>query len=283
MYNITIAPMLEMCPLLNIRSLDINLEHWDQVHHELQMSLFPICSVPTLEALTLTYRAIAPHFRACSIRVPPKARMARLKTLRLYNVYFKDVDGHDWTRCIRGNSLRHLTLDGYFISLMPLRQLAGKVPNLKSLSVRLRNEEDQINEPVDFETMERFLDDATPAVSYMLACFLRGLRSLEEFSGYDLPLAALSDVVQFQGHAIKTLRFRDTFPRETDRGQGTVFLGCKQLMLMATQLPALTRLGITMVTGGQNVPVSCHPVTCLITCLCPILHLSSPIADNDNS
>ncbi|PLB46428.1 hypothetical protein P170DRAFT_427748 [Aspergillus steynii IBT 23096] len=254
-YNATIRPILRACPLMNIRSLDINMENWDQEYQELKGNLFPICSVPTLEALTLTYRATAPGFRVCNVRVQRGCRLAPLKSLRLYNVCFVGEDGSDWTRCLNGLALRHLTLDGYFVSMVPLKLLAGKVPNLKSLSVRLRNEEDQIHEPVSFDIMENFLIDAAPGMSYMLSSFLRGVRALEEFSGYDLPLKTLEDVMVFQGHALETLRFRDTVARKSNRGHGSVFLGCRELMWMSIRLPALRRLGITMAIGSQTVPM----------------------------
>ncbi|KAH8422336.1 uncharacterized protein LDX57_000093 [Aspergillus melleus] len=254
-YNATIFRMLQVCPLLHIRSLDLNLEHWDQEHQELKRSLFPICSLVTLEALTLTYRAIAPSFKVCTITIPSGARLARLKSLRLYNIYIRGAGGSDWTRCLQGTALRHLTIDGYFITMMPLKQLAGKVPNLKSLSVRLRNEEDQISQPVPFETRATFLDDASPSMCFILGSFLRGVRALEEFNGYDLPVTTLNDLMLFQGTYLRTLRFRDTVIRETDRGSGSVFFGCEQLVWMIHQLPVLKRLGVTMAIGRETVPM----------------------------
>ncbi|KAI9040379.1 uncharacterized protein KD926_008336 [Aspergillus affinis] len=254
-YNATIFRMLHAFPLLYIRSLDINLEHWDQENGVLKRSLFPICSLPTLKALTLTYRATAPSFKVCNIIIPPGARLARLKSLRLYNVHMQGVGDSEWTRSLQCSALRHLTIDGYFLTMQALKQLAGKVPNLKSLSVRLRNEEDQISEPLPFETRARFLDDASPSICFTLGCFLRGVRALEEFNGYDLPLSTLNDLLLFQGQYLQTLRFRDTVVRDTDRGAGAVFFGCDQLVWMIHQLPVLKTLGITMAIGRETVPM----------------------------
>lgn len=258
-----IHSMHKSLPLMNIRSLDINLEHWDQQEEGVALNLFPVCSLPTLEVLTLTFRATAPGFKPGKIRVPRGSRLAPLKSLRLYNVYFTGADGYDWTKCLNGKVLQHLTLDGYLTTLMALKQLAGKVRNLKSLSVRLRNEEDQVNRPVPYEDMTRFLDDAIPTMCYMLGTFLRGVRSLEEFNGYDLPLAILDELVLYHGDTLRTFRFRDTVFRDSDRGQGSVFLGCHHLLWLSCKLPALRRLGITIVIGVTTVSVSSHmPLTC---------------------
>ncbi|CEN60230.1 hypothetical protein ASPCAL02671 [Aspergillus calidoustus] len=169
-----------------------------------------------------------PAFRlAPDSKLPPSLRI-----LSFTNFTFNEEQAAAWARCARG--VEYLALDGYMQLSTLLEALSGPLSGLKSLTLRVLNDEDHPIGPQFLAILDRFL---------------QSIAKLECFSTYNFPKSVLVSVIRYHGNHLRQLRFRETGYSRIHL-QGPEYKDClfsrDELYQLANELPHVERLGLDL-------------------------------------
>lgn len=156
-----------------------------------------------------------------------------LRTLCLTNFAVDSNQVTEWDRC---HHIRHLGLDGGAESLQLLTLFTGRIPDMTSLALRIRD-----------GTSPDILDD----LHSRLDKFTRSVNALAAFTTYDLSKGILPLVVSRHGPNLRRLRFRQTNFNMRDEEQIRCLFTFEELQNLASGLPQLQRLGIDLRFKGH--------------------------------
>ncbi|EAU31402.1 predicted protein [Aspergillus terreus NIH2624] len=154
-----------------------------------------ISSLPNLERLILKHHPGRRHGVSPIFDLLLGSMLPPLRILSLANFSFTSEQAVGWARCLKGQSLRGLSLDGTSQLSELICHLGGCVANLQSLEIRISDGTAASTGPQMMELLDQFLQQIT---------------KLRAFSAYDVPKEVLHHAVHHHGNHLRRLRFRRT-------------------------------------------------------------------------
>lgn len=189
--------------------------------------------------------------------VSPGDRLPPLKSLRLINCSLGAGQAAAWARSLQCESLEHLAVHGKPYDFALLRDLTGRLTNLKSLEIGFLNDFSLFQVDARIESKHTMLS-LCPTVR----SFLAEVPQLHEFTAYNFDIAVLKSVAALHGCHLRSLRYRMPSREKTpvERPDPRTHVPVEQLESLAQQLPMLCRLGIDV---EIDEPLVCPPLTTL--------------------